>query len=184
MLEALGISLPLRLSRSTIQYVEVEGIPAGHTAVMDADLGSFWRVDTGGARMTASFRTTLLLDQFTDDPAVDPDYLKVAIETVSPMIPMWKDLAPKITGGHVRTGSLLVSGDGGPLIGPVDGFEDLYLNTAYGGHGLMAAPEGARTLVGMMTGGPSGDFLPSRFSDGAAGLVPEPMTVNLLSDQG
>jgi len=186
MLSALGITLPLRLSRSTIQYVEVEGVPSDHAAVMDVDLGSFWRPDSGGARMTASFQSTLLLDTFTDDPPVDPDYLGIAIKTVAPMIPMWNDLARSITGGHVRSGSLLVSADGGPLIGPVAGLDGVYLNTAYGGHGLMASPEGSRQLAAMIADGAdaAGDFLPSRFGNDKTKLVAEPMTVNLLSDQG
>lgn len=182
LLASLDAALPLRLARSTIQYVELEGVPRDHPAVVDADLGSFWRPDDGGARMTASFRSTLFLDRFTDEPQTDPDYLAHALRTVAPLVPFWGQRASAITGGHLRTGALLVTGDGMPVIGSLPGQASVYLNTGYGGHGIMMTPEGSRLLAAEIAGGPPGPFNPSRFTDGSS-LVPEPMTVNLASDQ-
>ncbi|WP_138468749.1 FAD-binding oxidoreductase [Poseidonocella sp. HB161398] len=183
LLASLGAALPLRLARSTIQYVELPGVPAEHPAVVDADLGSFWRPDRGGARMTASFRSTLFLDRFTDDPQADPDYLAHAIASVAPLVPFWGERASGIAGGHLRSGSLLVTGDGAPVIGALPGQPAVLLNTGYGGHGIMMSPEGARMLAAEAAGGPPGPFSPSRFAEGP-GLPPEPMTVNLATDQG
>ncbi len=180
MLQSLGIVLPLRLARSSILHVKADGIPFDHPATIDVDLGSFWRPDAGGARMTASFRNTLFLDRFTDDPAPDPDYLAHAIATVSPLVPRWADIAPSIADSHARHGSFAVSGDGAPLIGPIDAMPGLYVNGAYGGHGIMMSPEGSRRLADMVAGNDASTpnpFHPSRFAAGNL-PAPEPMTVN------
>lgn len=180
-LQALGIALPLRLARSTIQYLQLDAVPPDHPAMVDADLGSFWRPHAGGARMTASFRSTLFLDRFTDDPEIAPDYLRSAIDSVAPLVPFWRAHQHEIRGGHLRSGSLLVTGDGGPLIGALPGQPRLWVNSGYGGHGLMASPEGARRLAAMVAGAaPDIPFAPERFLNGTP-IVPEPMTVNLAS---
>jgi sarcosine oxidase subunit beta len=180
MLDALGISVPLRLARSSIFHVKTDGIPFDHPATIDVDLGSFWRPDAGGARMTASFRSTLFLDTFTDDPAPDPDYMAHAIATVSPLVPRWAEIAPSIADSHARHGSFAVSGDGAPLIGPIDAIPGLFINGAYGGHGIMMSADGGRRLAEIVAGkqpGASNPFHPSRFATGTM-PAPEPMTVN------
>ena len=179
MLGSFGVALPLRIARSSILHVKTAGIPIDHPATVDVDLGSFWRPDIGGARLTASFRNTLFLDAFTDDPPVDPDYLGHAIETVAPLVPIWRELAPMFADSHARHGTFAVSGDGGPLIGPVETVPGLYVNGAYGGHGIMMSPDGARRLADIVSGAetPSNPFDPSRFAGGRM-PPPEPMTVN------
>ncbi|QQA41971.1 NAD(P)/FAD-dependent oxidoreductase [Pelagovum pacificum] len=181
-LASLGVALKLRLSRSAIQYVTLDRVPADHPAVVDADLGSFWRPDTNGARMTASFRSTLFLDRLTDDPPVGADYLQHAIRTVSPLTPFWGERAAEISGGHLRSGSLLVTADGGPLVGRLTGHDRIFVNTGYGGHGVMMSPEAARLLADEATGGAASRWSPARFDDG---FMPpaEPMTVNLASNR-
>lgn len=180
MLAGLDLPLPLKVARSTILRLKTEGIPHDHPATIDADLGSFWRPDSGGARITASFRSTLFVDRFTDDPTPDPDYLAHAIATVTPLVPLWKTLAPNISDSHVRNGTFCVSGDGAPVIGPIADFPGLYVNGAYGGHGIMMSPDGARRLAQMIVSGEAraGNlFHPSRFADGAMPPA-EPMTIN------
>ncbi|SDI31449.1 NAD(P)/FAD-dependent oxidoreductase [Alloyangia pacifica] len=176
----LNQSLPLRLSRSAIQYVTLDGIDPQHPATIDADLGSFWRPDHGGARMTASFRSTLFLDSFTDDPPVDPDYLAQAIATVAPLVPFWGHRSHEIRGGHIRSGSLLVTGDGLPLIGALPETPRVILNTGYGGHGVMMSPAGAARTAGIVLGdAPDPHTDPARFADPDNPPPAEPMTVNL-----
>jgi sarcosine oxidase subunit beta len=180
MLEALDVTLPMRLARSSILHVKTAGIPFDHPATIDVDLGSFWRPDVGGARITASFRRALFLDSFTDDPVAEPDYLTHAIATVAPLVPRWRDLAPTIADSHTRHGTFAVSGDGAPVIGPIESVPGLYVNGAYGGHGIMMSPDGGRRLAEIIVGGgkpADNPFCPSRFSGGAM-PPPEPMTVN------
>lgn len=185
MLRALGVSLPLKLARSSIFYVKAAEIPFDHPATIDVDLGSFWRPDVGGARMTASFRSTLFLDSFTDDPMPDPDYMAHAIATVSPLVPLWAKIAPSIADSHARHGSFAVSGDGAPLIGPIDEIPGLFVNGAYGGHGIMMSPDGGRRLAEIITEADHdaiNPFHPSRFANGRM-PPPEPMTVNTNDTQ-
>lgn len=180
MLSALGIDIPVRLARSSIFHVKTDAIPFDHPATIDVDVGAFWRPDVGGARITASFRRTLFIDTFTDEPQPDADYMTHAIDTVSPLVPLWRQIAPTIADSHARHGTFAVSGDGSPLIGAIDGIPGLYVNGAYGGHGIMMSPDGGRRLAEIVaaTGvGEPNPFDPARFAGGKMPR-PEPMTVN------
>jgi glycine/D-amino acid oxidase-like deaminating enzyme len=61
--------------------------------------------------------------------------------------------------------------DGRPLLGPSD-LPGLWLNTGYGGHGVMQSPAGSRRLIAMIASGqipPDNPFRPDRaFAPGAA----------------
>lgn len=184
LLMGLDAALPLRLARSAVQYVTLEGIDPAHPAVVDIDLASFWRPDRDGARLTAAFRTSPFLDTFADDPPVGPDYLSHALQSVAPLTPFFGDRSHMIAGGHLRTGSLLVTGDGAPLVGALPDRERIFLNTGYGGHGIMMSPEGGRLLAAELTGSApvANPFRPDRFAAGAPAPPPEPMAANLASD--
>jgi sarcosine oxidase subunit beta len=176
---------PMRTARSSIIHIKVGGIPSNHPATIDIDQGSFWRPDSGGARITASFRGLRYVDDGVDEPPPEPDYLGRAIATVSPMTPLWADLAREVQDNHVRSGTFAVTPDGSPAIGPIPGAERIFVNAGYGGHGVMMSIEGARRLAEMLSGrphDPADPFACERFHDGRT-LVPEPMTINLASPE-
>lgn len=180
-LAAIGFDAGLKVARSTLQFVVVDGVPPDHPGVIDTDLGSFWRPNADGARMTASFKSTLFLDAFTDDPQPDADYLRHALATVTSLVPFWRGLAPKIRDSHLRNGSFAVSADGAPLIGRVPGYRHLYVDGGYAGHGIMASPDGGRRLAEIVASGAAkadDPFSPSRFLDGKRPKQ-EPMTLNV-----
>lgn len=180
-LRRLGYDVGLRPARSSILYVNVPGIPSEHPATIDTDIGSFWRPDASGARITASFRGTLFVNEGIDDPPPDPDYLAHALRTVSPLVPLWSHLSRSIGDTHLRTGTFTVTPDGSPLIGPLAAVPGVFVNGGYGGHGVMMSPDGARRLAAMLASGREPErnpFSASRFSRGAT-PAPEPMTIHL-----
>lgn len=172
-------ALPVRTARSTILRLKSPAVPAFHPATIDIDIGSFWRPDLGGARLTASFRGMLFVPDGTDDPAPDRDYLSHALATVSPLVPSWREIARTIEDSHIRTGTFAATGDGAPVIGKVPETRNIFVNGGYGGHGVMMSPGGARllaaTVAGDLTDNP---FDPVRFS-GSTSPAPEPMTIHL-----
>lgn len=171
----------MRTARASIVRVQVEGIPIDHPTTIDVDVGSFWRPDEGGARLTASFAGTLFVPDGTDDPQPEPDYLDRALATAMPLTPRWPEWSARLLDSHVPTGTYAVTGDGAPVIGPVAAAPGVYLNGGYGGHGIMMSPGGGRRLAAMVAAGrhdPANPFAAERFSDGRP-LPPEPMTTHL-----
>ncbi len=176
--------VPIRAARASIAYVTVEGVPPGLPVTIDVDVGSFWRPDAGGARITSSFSGTRFVEDFTEEPIPEPGYVTRAIRSVAPLSPFWNRIAPNIVDSHVRSGVLSVTPDGGPLIGRQPGTARIFVHGGYGGHGVMASLEGAKRLARMVAAPRDDDarnpFAPSRFV-GGRDLELEPMTLNLAS---
>jgi len=171
----------MKTAKSSIMRVKAEGIPIDHPTTIDVDIGSFWRPDEGGARITASFSGTLFVEDGVDDPAPEPGYLNHAMATVMPMTPRWKHWSEKLLDSHLRTGTFAVSEDGAPVIGPLPDAPNVYVNGGYSGHGVMMSPGGGRRLSKMLADGrhdPADPFSVERFHDGRK-LVPEAMTIHL-----
>lgn len=170
MLRAHGFDADIRNARSSLLFLKVAGVPQDHPATVDVELGSFWRPNEDGVRITASFRDTLFVEDGIDDPPADPDYFAHAIATVAPLVPRWRDWARDMHDCHMRSGALSTAPDGSPMFGLLPGTRRIYVNGAYGGHGIMMSPEGARRLAGFIAAGgePSAanPFSPSRFIDG------------------
>lgn len=175
----LGAPLSVRSARSTIVRVKTGAVPEDHPATIDVDHGSFWRPDIGGARMTATFRGNLFVDDGVDDPPLDRDYLAAALSSVWHLVPQWRRSAHLIGDHHMRSGTFAVTEDGAPVIGQLPGFRNIFVNGGYGGHGVMMSPDGARRLVqSVLEPGTPDPFQPSRFTSGQP-VQPEPMTVHL-----
>jgi sarcosine oxidase subunit beta len=175
----LGASLSVRSARSTIVRLKTGAVPEDHPATIDVDHGSFWRPDVGGARMTATFRGNLFVEDDVDDPPLDRDYLAAALSSVWHLVPQWRQSAPLIGDYHMRSGTFAVTEDGAPVIGTLPGFRNIFVNGGYGGHGVMMSPDGARRLVeSVLDPGMPNAFHPSRFTSGQP-VQPEPMTVHL-----
>jgi sarcosine oxidase subunit beta len=184
-LRQIGAPFSARVGRSTIIRLCIKGIPADAPVTIDTDLGAFWRPDTGGARITSSFRGYLFVDEGIDDPPLERDYLAAAINSVTPLTPVWRQWAQRVDDLHLRTGTFSVTADGGPVIGPLPQRPHIFLNGGYGGHGVMMSPEGARRLAEMIAAGrePSDNpFSPARFADGRP-VRPEPMTINMATQE-
>lgn len=73
-----------------------------------------------------------------------------------------KSVAPELTDGLMVTGGRAsfrcAAKDRTPVIGKIDGFENLYISTAHGSHGILSSLIGAEFLSAKIVGGP--DILP------------------------
>ena len=170
-------------AQATILRVKGDCVPADHPTTIDVDLGSFWRPEDGGARLTASFGGIALVDEGIDDPVPEPGYFDRAIATTIPMTPAWRTWAPQLHDPHLRTGTYAVTADGAPAIGPLPEAKHVFVNGGYGGHGVMMSPSGGQRLTQMIVSGrhdPDGPFAVERFHTGRP-LLPEPMTVHLTT---
>ncbi|MDQ0390478.1 NAD(P)/FAD-dependent oxidoreductase [Labrys monachus] len=174
----------MRTARASILRVKADGIPLDHPTTIDVDIGSFWRPDIGGARMTASFSGTQFVPDGLEDPVPEPGYLDHAIATVAPMTPRWREWAASLGDSHLRTGTFAVTRDGSPVIGQLPDAAGIFVNGGYGGHGVMMSPAGARRLAGLLASGrsdPVNPFSVERFEAGHA-PDPEPMTIHLTDN--
>ncbi|SEQ21824.1 sarcosine oxidase subunit beta [Faunimonas pinastri] len=174
----------MRTAQSSILRVKADGIPLDHPTTIDVDIGSFWRPDEGGARITASFSGRRFVEDGLEDPAPERGYFDHAIRTILPMTPRWREWSASLRDAHLRTGTFAVTRDGSPVIGALPSARHVYVNAGYGGHGVMMSPAGGRRLAGLLASGrpdPANPFAVERFTDGRP-LEPETMTIH-LTDQ-
>lgn len=111
------------------------------------------------------------------DPIDDPDALTDDVEMehveridalISHRMPAFAD-ALYVAGW---TGPYDITPDWNPIIGPVPGYEGLYVATGFSGHGFKLAPtvgEGlAQTILGQEARVPIAPYAPTRFAEGEA----------------
>lgn len=165
-----GIALPLENVRhQQLLLGKHPRIPHAAPMVVDSDTGAHWRPEGPGA----------VFGMARPEPPTEPmDYVPTdwefparVLDGVARVTPFWNDIIP----GLKRADLGLVAGqyteapDLNPLIGAtqVDG---LWLNGAYGGHGVMASAGGARIFIDVLTGklkDADNPFRVSRLIDGA-----------------
>jgi sarcosine oxidase subunit beta len=126
-------------------------IPHDAPMVVDSDTGAHWRPEGQGAVFGYS----------RPEPASEPleyvptdwDFPAQVLDGVARVTPFWNEIIPTLKRSDLGlvAGQYTETPDLNPLIGAthVDG---LWLNTAYGGHGVMMSAAGARLFIDVLTG--------------------------------
>lgn len=126
-------------------------IPHDAPMVVDSDTGAHWRPEGPGAVFGWS------RDEPPGEPleyvATDWEFPAIVLDGVARITPFWNEIIPQLR----RTDLGLVAGqytetpDSNPLIGATE-IEGLWLNCAYGGHGVMMSAAGARLFADWLIG--------------------------------
>jgi len=164
-----GIDLPLEnVRRQQLTLGKHLLIPHDAPMVVDSDTGAHWRPEGQGAVFGWS----------RPEPPTEPmDYVPtdwefpaLVLDGVARITPFWNDIIPGLKRADLGlvAGQYTESPDMNPLIGAtqVDG---LWLNCAYGGHGVMSSAGGARTFIDVLTDkmkDADNPFRVSRLTDG------------------
>ena len=147
-----GIELPLgNIRRHQLTLGKHTLIPHDAPMVVDSDTGAHWRPEGQGAVFGWS------LPEPPSEPLeyvpTDWEFPARVLDGVARITPFWNDIIPQLK----RTDLDLVAGqyteapDLNPLIGAAQ-IEGLWLNCAYGGHGVMMSAAGARLFVDLVIG--------------------------------
>jgi sarcosine oxidase subunit beta len=138
--------------------------------VVDSDTGAHWRPEGRGAALAWARPEPPSEPQ--EYVAPDWEFPALVLDGVARITPFWNEIIPNLK----RSDLALVAGqyteapDLNPLIGATQ-VEGLWLNTAYGGHGVMASAGGARIFVDLLTGkmkGADNPFRVLRFAEGGS----------------
>jgi len=168
----LGIELPLENVRRQRLAVKAHRlIPRDAPMTIDADSGAHWRPDGAGAVLGWSREESP--SAAADFIAPDWEFPAVVLDGVARMSPFWNEIIPALKKNDLAlvAGQYTETPDNNPLIGAHPEIAGLYLNTGYGGHGVMASPGGSRICIGVLTGklrGAENPFRVERFTDDAA----------------
>lgn len=126
-------------------------IPHDAPMVVDSDTGAHWRPEGPGA--VFGFSRPEPASEPLEYVPTDWDFPAQVLDGVARVTPFWNEVIPTLK----RSDLGLVAGqytetlDLNPLIG-VTQVEGLWLNTAYGGHGVMMSAAGARLFIDLLTG--------------------------------
>ncbi|HOG47052.1 MAG TPA: FAD-dependent oxidoreductase [Anaerolineae bacterium] len=127
-------------------------IPADAPMTIDDANGAYWRPETGGGALGWA----LPEPESTPSDAVPTDWTfpAVVLEAVSELTPFWGEIAERLRRDDVflSAGQYPETPDANPIIDACAALPGLYLNVGYGGHGIMASPEGGRMLVDLVLG--------------------------------
>lgn len=153
----LGLTLPLVNSRRQKTILpDVPEVPAWAPMTLDDDTGTHWRPALRGAYMLGAIGAPTYEPATTEVP-LDHQLALQLLDPRSPyaasrIAPFWADVWAR-GAGHwsVQAGQYTLTPDNKPLIGPSD-LPGLWLNTGYGGHGVMQGIAGSARLVELITG--------------------------------
>ena len=172
-----GIDLPLtNVRRQKTILPELPEVPPDAPMTIDEDNGTHWRPALRGAYLLGAEAESPIDQPLTDVPT-DSDLALRLLDPTSPLAaariaPFWADVwARGDAHWSLQAGHYVMTPDARPLIGPAP-LPGLWLNTGYGGHGVMASPGGSALLLNLITGQHSQDhnpFRPDRSFEGAAG---------------
>jgi sarcosine oxidase subunit beta len=165
-----GLTLPLENVRrqKTILPVVPE-VPPDAPMTLDEDNGTHWRPALSGAYLTGANKEYIVdppLEEVPTDHALALRFLDPTSPFAAARItPFWAEVwARGAVNWSLHAGQYTMTPDGRPLIGPSE-LPGLWLNTGYGGHGVMQSPAGSRRLIDMITSGqitPDHPFRPDR----------------------
>lgn len=90
----------------------------------------------------------------------------MVLEAVSELSPFWGAIAQRLRRDDVflSAGQYSTTSDNKPIIDAYAPVPGLFLNVGYGGHGIMASPEGGRLLVDLLLGSVSSEANPFRLA--------------------
>jgi sarcosine oxidase, subunit beta len=151
------LTLPIvTIRRQKLILPLVPQVPNDGPMTIDEDTGAHWRPALGGAWALFTDPSTPP-EPPTDAVATDPAFAFQLLDPSSPaslarVVPFWRDVWERGSGHWLlQAGQYTVTPDHRPLIGPA-GPEGLFVNTGYGGHGIMLGPAGSALLAGLLTG--------------------------------
>jgi sarcosine oxidase subunit beta len=122
---------------------------------IDEDTGAHWRPASNGAWLLHADPTTAPSEPTMDVPT-DHRFAFRLMDPASPVsvartVPFWRDVWERGSRHWMlQAGQYSVTPDRRPLIGET-AVAGLWVNTGYGGHGIMLSPAGARLLVDDVT---------------------------------
>jgi sarcosine oxidase, subunit beta len=165
-----GIELPIAtIVRQKLILPQVSEVPHDAPMVIDEDTGSHWRpaYDSGAwllftdpstppSEPVAEARTDVAFAFKLLDPGSEV--------SVSRVVPFWREVWERGSAHWLlQAGMYTQTPDQRPLIGS-SGIDGLFINTGYGGHGIMLGPAGSRLCVDAIVGSADGPgaFAPSR----------------------
>ncbi|MBM3130048.1 MAG: FAD-binding oxidoreductase [Chloroflexi bacterium] len=147
-----GIELPLEnIRRHQLTLGKHSLIPRAAPMVVDADTGAHWRPEGAGAVFGWSQ---------PEPPSVPLEYVPTdwefparVLDGVARVTPFWNDVIENLKRSDLGlvAGQYTETPDLNPLIGAT-AIEGLWLNCAYGGHGVMMSAAGARVCVDELRG--------------------------------
>lgn len=148
-----GVQVPIEaVRRHKVIITGYPEIPANAPMTIDDATGAYWRPETGGAALGWA------LPEAPSPPAetvpTDWTFPALVLEAVSDLTPFWMSVAERLRRDDVflSAGQYPETPDGNPIIDACQSPAGLYLNIGYGGHGIMASPEGGRMLVELVLG--------------------------------
>jgi len=178
-----GLELPLtilRRQKAIIGQQQDPAIPQGAPMTISVPSGAFWRPEVGGAAIGWA------LPEEPGEPLenvpTDWAFPALVLEEVSKLAPFWEEVVGRLTrdGVFLSAGQYTCTPDSKPILGPSPDVEGLFFNLGYSGHGIMAAPEGSRYVVAMITGQMSDEDNPfsyQRFARGEVMVSEEKMVI-------
>lgn len=159
-----GITLPVTMvRRHRAMFGPQPEIPSDGPMVVDVDTSVYWRPEGGGAFMGQG------LPEEGSEPVeqvpVDWTFPAVAVDAAGRLVPFWSQIAERLHRDDVSlaAGQYTCTLDGRPIIGgsSIDG---LFFHTGDNGWGVESAPEAARRLAEIVTGGREEPENPYRLS--------------------
>lgn len=150
----LGVELPLtNLRRHRVTIGGHALIPQDAPMTIDQDTGAHWRPESGGAAL-AWAQNGEQPQEPADHVHPNPDFPFEVLEGVSRLCDFWERVAGSLKKHqvHLGAGQYTLTPDDRPIIGPHGDISGLFFNCGYGGHGVMAAPGGARLLADLLVG--------------------------------
>ncbi len=177
-----GLELPLTILRRQKAIIGQQdpAIPQGAPMTISVPSGAFWRPEVGGAAIGWA------LPEEPGEPLenvpADWAFPALVLEEVSKLAPFWEEVVGRLTRDSVflSAGQYTCTPDSKPILGPSPDVKGLFFNLGYSGHGIMAAPEGSRYVVAMITGQMSDEDNPfsyQRFARGEVMVSEEKMVI-------
>ena len=176
-----GLELPLTiLRRQKVIIGQDSAIPQDAPMTISLPSGAYWRPEVGGAAI--GWATPEEPSEPLEKVPTDWAFPAIAIEEVSKLAPFWEEVVGRLTRDSVflSAGQYTCTPDSKPILGPSPDVEGLFFNLGYSGHGIMAAPEGSRYVVAMITGQMSDQDNPfsyQRFARGEVVVSEEKMVI-------
>lgn len=176
-----GLELPLTILRRQKAIIGQDpAIPQDAPMTICVPSGAYWRPEVGGAAIGWA------LPEEPGEPLekvpTDWAFPAIVIEEISKLAPFWGEVVGRLTRDSVflSAGQYTCTPDSKPILGPSPDVEGLFFNLGYSGHGIMAAPEGSRYVVAMITGQMSDEDNPfscQRFARGEVVVSKEKMVI-------
>ena len=152
-----GIALPLQnVRRQKTILPDLPEVQPAAPVTLDEETGTHWRPALRGAFLLGAIGEPIVEDA-TEDVTLDHGLAFRLLDPASPhaaarIVPFWEQVwARGAAHWSLQAGHYTLSPDARPLIGP-SLLPGLWLNTGYGGHGVMQGVAGSQRLIALITG--------------------------------